>query len=154
MINDSLHSMLITSYNTNQIKISIIVIIASFVRKDFNYLKKNIKPHVIANGLTNWGTITFWHPVPWSFIRRILECMVAISPELKTIKIARLFFFSNQILIFSFFVVVSYFIVSQYLKCIFLHRELDFLWAINLNLLSNLADDKDKVVFQDFVNKF
>ena len=103
MINDSLHSMLITSYNTNQIKISIIVIIASFVRKDFNYLKKNIKPHVIANGLTNWGTITFWHPVPWSFIRRILECMVAISPELKTIKIARLFFFFKPNSYFFFF---------------------------------------------------
>ena len=88
----------ITSLNTNQIKISIIVIIASIVRKDFNYLKKNIKPHVIANGLTNWGTITFWHPVPWSFIRRILECMVAISPELKRIKITRLLF--SQIIIF------------------------------------------------------
>ncbi len=42
-----------------------------------------MRPHVINKGLTNCGTITFLHPVPCSFIRRMLESIVAISPDLK-----------------------------------------------------------------------
>ena len=42
-----------------------------------------MSPHVIRSGLTNFGIITLFRPGPWSFIRRILEWMVAISPELQ-----------------------------------------------------------------------